>query len=219
MGGADPETYTESNNRIANNHFWNCATQNSMLYKYAISLGRSTENHVIGDVVENNIIHGQAGAGAIIYGGLDNVIRYNEIFSLSAECADDALIYSGRLLNEFGNIIEYNYIHDYGSDFDADYKLQAIYWDDWESGQTARYNIIVPNKKFNTSADLAVGAYNTFTGNIVVNSANGLHMTDRNQVAMETTYNSLTNTNATTAAVLAKYPQITVLKALMGEYS
>ena len=219
LGGADPRTYTESKNIIANNHFWNVGTQNSNLYKYAISLGRNTDSQVIGDVVEYNIIHGEPGACAIIYGGLGNVIRYNEIFALSSEAADMGLIYSGKRLNEFGNVIEYNYIHDYGVNFTAGYKLQAIYWDDWQSGQTAKHNIIVPNNKGNTSANLAVGAYNTFTENIVVNSANGLHMTDRNRIADATAYNTLSNAATTTSAVLEKYPQITALKELLGDNS
>ena len=218
IGGGDPVTYSKSNNRIANNHFWNVARQNSMLYQYAIQLGRNTQNRVIGDVVENNIIHGQPGAGAIIYGGLDNVIRYNEIYALYYECADAGLIYAGRRSTEYGNLIEYNYIHDYGSKFNAAYEVQAIYWDDWQSGQTAKNNIIVPNSKNSTAGNLMVGANNTFSENVIVNSHEGVSVSDRNIQALEEVYNQF-NAAGATEKVLEKYPQITALKELLGEYS
>lgn len=211
-GGADRENYIPSNNVISNNHFWNYATQSLMLYKYAISLGRNTQNQVIGDVVEYNIFHGQPGAGAILYGGLDNQIRYNEMYALSSDCADAGIIYCGRRYYEAGNVISYNYIHTYGSGYKNGWEVQAIYFDDTQPFQTAIRNIIVPNNKNNTSADLMTGAYNTFSENIIVNSKEGWSMTDRNTTISSGAESSINTTAAMTAAILAKHPVIQTVK-------
>ncbi len=210
-GGGDPATLTPSANRIANNHLYNFATLNNMLYKTAIDLGRESGNKTIGDVVEYNIIHGQPNAYGIIYGGLDNIIRYNELFSVTNDAADMGVIYSGRKLNEFGNLIQYNYIHDYAPSFTARYQIQGIYWDDLQSGQTAKNNIIVAGNKNRTTGDLIVGAYNNFSENVVVNSDIGYRMGDRVGNVSTTAYDSLTSAGVT-EAVLKKYPQITKLK-------
>ena len=212
IGGADRATYTPSNNVISNNHFWNYATQSLMLSKYAISLGRNTQNQVIGDVAEYNIFHGQPGAGAILYGGLDNQIRYNEMYALSYDCADAGIVYCGRRYYEAGNVISYNYIHDYGSSYTNNWKVMAIYLDDTQPHQTVIRNIIVPNNKSNTAADMMTGSYNTFSENIIVNSREGWIMSDRNTTISEGAENSINTTDAMTAAVVTKYPQIQTVK-------
>lgn len=209
--GGDPETLTPSANRVANNHLYNFATSNNMLYKTAVDLGRESANKIIGDIVEHNIIHGQPNAYGIIYGGVDNIIRYNELYCVTNDAADMGVIYCGRRLREFGNLIEYNYIHDYAPNFSARYQIQGIYWDDLQSGQTAKHNIIVAGNKNRTAGDLIVGAYNNFSENVVVNSDLGVRMTDRVGNVSTTAYNSLSG-DGVTAALLQKYPQMTKLK-------
>ncbi|MBQ4109999.1 MAG: right-handed parallel beta-helix repeat-containing protein [Clostridia bacterium] len=215
-GGSNLETLSPSGNRVANNHFYNFATRNCMQEKSAINLGRSSNNTTIGDIVENNIIHGQPNAYAIIYGGVDNIIRYNEMFSVTNDAADMGVVYSGRRLSEFGNLIEYNYIHDYAPIFDAKYQIQGIYWDDLQSGQTAKHNIIVAGSKNRTAGDLIVGAYNNFSENIVVNSDIGVRMTDRVGDVSSTAYNTLSGAPIS-EALLKKYPQIAAMKKQLDE--
>ncbi|MBQ3022949.1 MAG: right-handed parallel beta-helix repeat-containing protein [Clostridia bacterium] len=207
--GGDKETLSPSGNRVANCHFFNWGTGGSMFAKYAVCVGRNAYNETIGDVVENNIMHGQPNAQAIQYGSLENKIRYNEMHSLTQDAADMGVVYCGRKMNEWHNELSYNYIHTFAPIFEARYKLQGIYWDDWQSGQIAHHNIIVPGSKKSTSGNLFVGADSYYCENIIVNSATGVHAQDRGSKIHDTAYNTtLATHSANSPAILAKYPRI-----------
>ena len=210
-GGANRDTLEPSNNLVSNCLVFNFATRYCGQDRVGISLGRTSENTSIGDTLENCIIYSQPHAYAIHYGGLEQTIRNNECFSVLQDSGDIGVIYCGRLLREWGSVIEYNYVHDFGPIFAARYQLQGIYWDDWQAGQTAFHNIIVPGSKKRTAGDLIVGYYNNFSENIVVNSDIGVRMTDRKQKIHSTAYNSTAGTGVT-PAILEKYPQILELR-------
>ena len=208
-GGGDIQTITPGNNRVANCHFYRWATRNNFWGNHAVNIGRSSYNTTIGDIVENNLIHGQPSGQGLHFGGLENQIRYNEIASIAHDAADCGVIYAGRTLNEWGNEISYNYIHDYGAIFEARYQVQAIYWDDWMSGQNAHHNIIVPGTKNRTAGNLFVGADSYYCENIVVNSDIGVRATDREKEIHSTAYNTTKDTHkANSPAILEKYPRI-----------
>ncbi|MBQ3022939.1 MAG: hypothetical protein IJD91_06460 [Clostridia bacterium] len=210
QGGGDIETLTPGNNRVSNCHFYRWGLGGWMQSKVAIILGRGSVNTTIGDVVENNVIHGQPNGQGIFYGGVENIFRYNEIYSLSNDTADMGVIYEGRSLREPGNTISYNYLHDFAPIFDARYNVQGIYWDDWQSGQIAHHNIIVPGGKNSTSGNLFVGADSYYCENIIVNSNTGVHAVDRNSKIHETAYKSVDA--GVSAALLEKYPAIATYK-------
>ena len=155
-GGADITTITPSNNRVANCHFYNWATARDFWGNHAINVGRGSYNTTMGDVVENNVIHGAPYGQGIHFGGMMNQIRYNEICGVSHEGADLGVIYAGRTWNEWDNETSYNYIHNYGPIFAAKYQVSGIYWDDWMVGQKAHHNIIVPGTKNRTAGNLFV---------------------------------------------------------------
>lgn len=208
-GGGNKETIESGGNRVANCHFYNWGTGGSMFAKYAVCIGRNSYNSTIGDIVENNIIHGQPNGQAIQYGGLENQMRYNEMHSLTQDAADMGVVYCGRKMNEWHNELSYNYIHTFAPIFEARYKLQGIYWDDWESGQIAHHNIIVPGSKKSTAGNLFVGADSYYCENIIVNSATGVHASDRGSTVHSTAYNTTSPTHkANSPAILEKYPRI-----------
>ncbi len=207
QGGGDPETLTPGNNRVSNCHFYNWGLGTQMQNKVAVDVGRGGNNKTIGDTVENCIIHGQPNGQGIFYGGVENVMRYNEIYSLTNDTADMGAIYCGRNLAQPGNVVAYNYIHDFAPIFEARYQLQGIYWDDWQSGQIAHHNIIVPGSKQRTAGNLFVGADSYYCENIVVNSDIGVRATDRGTAIHSSAYSSAAASYAT-PALIEKYPAI-----------
>ncbi|MBQ8588214.1 MAG: right-handed parallel beta-helix repeat-containing protein, partial [Clostridia bacterium] len=221
--GADAETLTASANRISSNHIYNCAHYGSSGTNYdaaVIRLSYETTIDLIGEVVENNLIHGNPYGQAIQYSGMDHKIRYNELYNVTRYMSDVGVIYTGRRLNQYGTEISYNYIHDFSHLLHdtppAD--SAAIYWDDWQSGQIAENNIIVADGKEGTRGLLEVGKNNTAKNNIVVNAEMGMRFTDRGNstfndeesAAATSAYNSF---NYVTDAVNERYPQILQSKA------
>ncbi len=205
-GGADLTNFIPSNNRISNCHIYNWGLGTWMQSKTAVDMGRGGHN-TLRDTTEHCIIHGQPNAQGIFYGSVESNIRYNEIHSLTNDSADMGVIYCGRNLGEPGNVISYNYIHDFGPIFEARYQLQGIYWDDWESGQIAHHNIIVPGSKKRTAGNLFVGADSYYCENIVVNSDIGVRASDRGTTIHTTAYNSAA-ASYVTPALLERYPVI-----------
>ena len=183
---ATDETLTESANVISNNHIYACATcgiqdgkENSTI---TVRLGPSVNTHsttkisLVGDIVKNNVIHANPYGQAIVYFGMDLKIRGNEFYNMQRYTSDSGVIYTGAKLNQYGTVIENNYIHDFShllSD-SAPSSTSAIYWDDWHSGQTALNNIIVSDGNADTRGLLSVGMRNTAQDNIVVNAGKGM---------------------------------------------
>lgn len=226
IGGSDTVTFESGKNRIANNHFYQFNLNGSYGGNYAVSLGKNSPGDVIGDIVENNIIHGGWDANGIIYGGNENAIRYNEIYNVSRNVTDAGVIYSGRRFNEYGNTITYNYIHDFGPLHTSTNSTYGIYWDDWQSGQKAENNIIAANNGSNAKANVLLGRDNTFRYNIVANVAAGVSATDRtkwdcylhNSEAMQSANASLTSSEVT-ELMLSKYPQMLTFAPDFEQYN
>lgn len=212
-GGGDKETVEPGNNAVTNNQIYgfslNPTASNGFL---GISFGRGDNLVTIGDICANNVIHGSKYAGAVIYGGMDNIITRNEMYNVLDDVGDSGVIYSGRRWNEYGNIISENFIHDYETNKDV-YSNRAIFWDDYESGQTAIRNIILGNQHEKSVGIDTVGVDNLIQGNVIVGNDYGVTLTDRNMAFKE-------NINAfpylsfadISEAVLNKYPQISTLK-------
>ncbi|MDY3929421.1 MAG: right-handed parallel beta-helix repeat-containing protein [Clostridia bacterium] len=125
-------------NVVENNHVYNSG--------YA-STPQGTNVFVsgIGARVVNNLLH-KSNYSAIMGGGIDSVIGYNEAYNLLRNTADGGAVYFGGSWVKYGSVIEYNYFHDLGIEgFNETAHTSNIFWDDTISGQTARYNILVNN--------------------------------------------------------------------------
>ena len=205
-GGADLTNWIPSNNRVSNCHFYRWGLGTWMQSKVAVDIGRGGHN-TLQDIVEHCVMHGQPNGQGMVFGSVESQIRYNEMHSLTNDSADMGVIYCGRNLGEPGNVISYNYLHDFAPIFEARYQLQGIYWDDWQSGQIAHHNIIVPGSKKRTAGNLFVGADSYYCENIVVNSDIGVRATDRKSTIHDTAYKSAA-ANYVTAEVLKRYPAI-----------
>ncbi len=232
---AADETLTESANVISNNHIYACATcgiqdgkENSTI---TLRLGPSVNTHsttkiaLVGDVVKNNVIHANPYGQAVLYFGMDLKIRGNEFYNMQRYTSDSGVIYTGAKLNQYGTVIESNYIHDFShllSD-SAPSSTSAIYWDDWHSGQTALNNIIVSDGDADTRGLLSVGMNNTAQDNIVVNAGKGMIASTRGTVSPFTkdnfesgVYKTLNEDNLP-ATVTQRHPEILESKTAIDE--
>ena len=171
----DRATLTHSNVIIKNNEIYRVSVAGKNMDSHCIRLYRG-----VGTVIENNILHGAITA-AIVYEGNEHVIRYNEMYNLLRSMADAGVVYAGRNWSEYGNVIEYNYIHHFGDAELADaYATNGTFWDDLHSGNTFRYNIVHPGAKLNTSGiKMGGGRDNTIIGNTVVDANIGVIAEDR----------------------------------------
>lgn len=180
-GGADIQNLIPGNNTVSNNHVYDYSNNPSLgSNNMGIALGRGDNLASMGDVAEHNLIHGSKFAGAVIYGGMDNTVRLNEMYNVISDTEDAGVVYSGRRWNEYGNLVSNNFIHDYKNNYTQRYRNRAIYWDDYQSGQTAEGNIIVSDGTIGAEGILSIGSDNVIRGNIFYNVPSGISLSDRN---------------------------------------
>ncbi len=119
---------------------------------------------------------------AILFGGNNHLIEFNEFYDTCYETDDSGTIYAGRDWALHGTVIRYNYIHDVSSAASTgeteahELGVHGIYLDDCASGLTMYGNI------FNNISGRAImcggGRHNIIDNNIIVNCG-AAHFTDR----------------------------------------
>jgi Right handed beta helix region/GH141 insertion domain len=85
----------------------------------------------------HNLIHDHPHC-AILFGGNDQLIEFNEIYHIALETGDVGAIYTGRDYTFRGNRIRYNYIHDTGG---VGLGSMGVYMDDCVSGTEIYGNV------------------------------------------------------------------------------
>ena len=133
VGGGDERTLTPGSNVVENCHIYNYA-QHVRTYRPAIQLWG------VGNVVRHNEMH-DAPHNAMLFGGNDNVIEYNEIYRCVLETADSGALYTGRKWQTQGNVIRYNYIHDCGPKNGHIMGTVGVYFDDCDCGDAVYGNV------------------------------------------------------------------------------
>jgi autotransporter-associated beta strand protein len=93
----------------------------------------------VGQLVEHCEIYGNRHA-AIIFGGNEHHIEYNNIHDVCTTTDDAGAIYCGRDWGLRGNLLRFNFLHDIKSTLGGD--VHAIYLDDCASGVTNFGNVI-----------------------------------------------------------------------------
>lgn len=132
LTGGDRTTLTHGENRAENNYIHHFGEINQT-YHPGISLSG------VGQIAAHNeICH--APHSAILYGGNEHCIEYNEIHDVVLLSSDAGAIYSGRDSLAYGTVIRYNRIRRVGS---GEFRPSGIYWDDALNGQTAYGNILI----------------------------------------------------------------------------
>lgn len=129
--GGDRATLTPAGHVAENNHIHHYARWDRM-YRPGVMLSG------VGNRVAHNLIH-DAPHSAIIFGGNDHVIEFNEIHSVCYDSNDCGAIYSGRSWTLRGHMIRHNYLHHlYGRGGGT---CKGIYLDDLFSSATLYGNL------------------------------------------------------------------------------
>lgn len=151
---ADQLILKSSWHQIINNHIYSFARE-APLYSAGVNV-----NYAIGAYVGYNKIHDAPHLG-VYYGGNNNIMEYNEVYDVVKNYTDMGAFYSwgvSRGWESRGNKVRRNYVHDAP-------KANGIYLDQYASGDSISYNIVV-----NTVMGLYnhYGYFNVWNDNITV---------------------------------------------------
>lgn len=130
LSGGDRQTLTPAGHFVENCHFQRQGRW-SKCYVPAIAL------HGVGLRASHNLIHDHPHA-AVLFGGNDNLIEFNEIHHIALETGDVGAIYTGRDYTVRGNRIMHNYIHETGG---VGMGSMGVYMDDCVSGTEVFGNV------------------------------------------------------------------------------
>ncbi len=129
--GGDRNALTPAGHYADNNHIHHFARWDRM-YRPGVMISG------VGNRVSHNLIH-DAPHSAIVFGGNDHLIEFNEIHNVCSESHDCGAIYAGRSWTLRGHVIRYNYLHHlYGR---SGGPCNGIYLDDLFSSAVVEGNV------------------------------------------------------------------------------
>jgi hypothetical protein len=168
VSGGDRKTLTHGHNVIENNHIHHFGL---FQRTYAPGIGLNG----CGNVMRHNCIH-DAPHAAVLYGGNEHLIEFNDVYRVVMETGDAGAFYTGRDWTTQGNILKHNYIHDLGGG-DADHvNTMGFYFDDCDCGDE-----VIGNVFFRAGRAIMIGGgrEHPITNNLVVECPIGLHIDSR----------------------------------------
>jgi len=166
LSGGDRTTLTGAGHYAVDNHIYDysrwCRT-----YRPAISV------QGVGNRAAHNHIH-DAPHTAILFGGNDHVLEFNEVHDVCRETGDVGAFYTGRDWTTRGTIVRHNYFRDIHGPYT--HGAMSVYLDDCASGTTIYGNIFV---RASRAAFIGGGRDNIVENNIFVDCAPSVHIDAR----------------------------------------
>ena len=132
--------------------------------------------------VGNKALHNHLHDGphnAILMGGNDHLVAFNEIDRVCTQTGDAGAVYMGRNLTMRGTVIEYNWFHDIGPTLhakDGFVDVMAVYLDDCFCGTTIRGNLF---ERAGRAAMIGGGRDNTIENNLFIGCNPAIHIDSR----------------------------------------
>lgn len=166
LTGGDRKTLTPAEHYALNNHIHHFA-QRKKTYRPAISLNG------VGNRMAHNLIH-DAPHAAVLYGGNEHVMEYNDVHSVCLETSDVGVFYCGRDWTLRGNEVRYNYFHDVPSL--PGHGSMTVYLDDSASSTRIFGNIFYHTRY---SAFIGGGRDNIVQNNIFIECDKPIHIDAR----------------------------------------
>ena len=160
LDGGDRKTLTQGRNFALN-----CRIHNYSRWARTYRPGVGVDG--VGNHVAHNLIY-DAPHNAILLGGNDHVIEYNEIHHVCLQTGDAGAFYMGRNWTMRGNVIRGNYFHDLATQTGVPgefHDVMAIYLDDTAAGTTVSGNLCV---RAGHAVMVGGGRDNTVTNNVFV---------------------------------------------------
>jgi hypothetical protein len=134
LGGGDRPSLTPGKNVV----------QNSVLHDYGQWVWSYTPAVNLsgdGNVVQHDVIYGSPHAAILFYESSQHLIAYNDIHDVLRFTSDAGAIYAYSDWGAYGNLIEYNFIHDLATK-QSGFGIHGIYLDGCLSGPTATGNVL-----------------------------------------------------------------------------
>jgi hypothetical protein len=166
LAGGDRKTLTPAENYACDNHIHHYSRW-TRTYRPAIMING------VGNRAAHNLIH-DGPHTAILFGGNDHLLEFNEVYNVCYETGDVGAFYTGRDWTTRGTIIRYNYFHDIHGPYT--YGAMAVYLDDAASGTTIFGNIFY---KASRAAFIGGGRDNIIENNIFVECEPAVHIDAR----------------------------------------
>jgi hypothetical protein len=164
--GGDRKTLTPSGHFVENCHIHHFGRWDRMYRPGVVMSG-------VGHRASHNLIH-DAPHSAIIFGGNDHIMEYNEIHSVCFDSNDCGAIYTGRSWIIRGHMIRYNYLHHIAGR--RGLPCKGIYLDDSFAAATVFGNVF---HKVNYAIFLGCGRDNIFENNVFVDCPGAMHIDSR----------------------------------------
>ncbi|MEI7807668.1 MAG: right-handed parallel beta-helix repeat-containing protein [Verrucomicrobiota bacterium] len=164
--GGDRKTLAPAGHFAENNHIHHFGRWDRM-YRPGIFMSG------VGLRASHNLIH-DAPHSAILFGGNDHVIEFNEIHNVCNESHDCGAIYAGRSWTLRGHMIRHNYLHHLsGKDGGP---CNGIYLDDLFSSATVQGNVFYQTLR---PVFLGGGRDNIIENNVFVDCPKAMHIDAR----------------------------------------
>lgn len=167
LGGGDRDSLTPCGHIADNNHIHHYAL-GKKIWSPGIGLGANDAGYACGCVVTHNLVHDSPHA-AVLYGGNDHRIEFNEVHDFLVESDDLGGFYTNNGWTSYGNVLRHNFIHH------TSHAL-GIYLDDGDSGDVLEGNIMY---RMGTGAAIGGGHDNIMRGNIAIECPGGFGIDSR----------------------------------------
>ncbi len=132
----------------------------------------------VGNRALHNRLH-DAPHNAILMGGNDHVVEFNEIFRVCTQTGDAGAVYMGRDLTMRGTVLRHNHFHDIGPTLQSKegfVDVMAIYLDDCFCGTEIVGNVF---ERAGRAAMIGGGRDNTLRGNLFIDCHPAIHVDAR----------------------------------------
>jgi hypothetical protein len=166
LSGGDRATLTPGNNVVDNCHIHHYSRWNRIVKPGILING-------VGQKVTHNLID-NAPHMAMMFGGNDHVIEYNEMHSVVYESNDAGIIYAGRNWSMCGTVIRYNYMHHVDGFLGRG--CVGVYLDDQFGGTKIESNVFY---KVTRAAMIGGGRNCSIDNNVFVDCAPATHVDAR----------------------------------------
>lgn len=161
LGGGDRATLTPCGHAADNNHIHHYALAKK-IWSPGIGVGANDAGYACGCVVTHNLIHDSPHA-AVLYGGNDNRLEFNEVHDFLVESDDLGGFYSNNRWTSQGNVVRHNFIHHTAH-------ALGVYLDDADSGDVVEGNVMF---RMGTGAAIGGGHDNVLRNNIAIECPGG----------------------------------------------
>jgi hypothetical protein len=173
ISGGDRKTLTPGGHYVVNCHIHH-QSRWDRTYRPAIGIDG------VGNRAAHNLIH-DGPHNAILMGGNDHIVEYNDISRVCTQTGDAGAVYMGRDLTQRGTIVRYNHFHDIGPTIKGDQagrytEVMAVYLDDCYCGVTILGNLF---ERAGGSIMVGGGRDNTIENNIFVDCNPAIHVDQR----------------------------------------